>query len=179
MEHIENQLEKRDYKDYDYNGYKIPFNVKFDVLDNGCWECTSHLPKHGRSIYPEAKSGKKVRPVKNLVYERNVGKVKIPKSQWAQLTISCDNPKCINPEHMIVDDGTENARLRRERGTIAIGESNGRAKLNEEQVEVILKDFISSKSELAKRYKVDRKLIYAIKKGLIWKEVFDRVKVGK
>lgn len=49
----------------------------------------------------------------------------------------CDNPSCVNPEHLFLGTVLDNNRDRHQKGRDAKGLKNGRAKLSDEQVEYI------------------------------------------
>lgn len=72
---------------------------------------------------------------------------------------SCDNPPCCNPAHLSVGTNAENTRQRDERGrrTPPRGESHGRAKLTQAQVDAICARYAAggiSHRQLAREYGV-------------------------
>jgi len=82
----------------------------------------------------------------------------------------CDNPSCINPDHLFLGTHGDNNRDRASKGRSASGEKHGRAKLKSFQVEEIrkmLKDGCC-KSHIAEMFGVDEKLIRLIGNGSIW-----------
>ena len=80
----------------------------------------------------------------------------------------CDNPMCINPEHLIKGTHNDNVQDRVNRNRSAYGEKNGRSKLTESQViEIYNSNLINS--ELATIYHVHNKVIYDIKHKNKWK----------
>lgn len=84
---------------------------------------------------------------------------------------TCDNRRCINPNHLILGTWQENIRDRDRRKRTAIGEKNGRSKLLEGQVLEILNDDKTPKMHLAERFNVDPKVIRDIKNGVTWTHV--------
>ena len=85
---------------------------------------------------------------------------------------TCDNPPCINPEHLRLGTAIDNVRDRVEKGRSAIGSDNGRSKLTEEQVKRIKgEEFFEPDMALARKYGVDKKAIYCIKHDLTWTHV--------
>lgn len=83
---------------------------------------------------------------------------------------SCDNPTCVNPKHLLLGTHQDNVADRVNRNRSAIGERNGRSKLNPEQVKEILAS-ADTPTILGKRYHVDPRLIVKIKKREIWKHL--------
>ena len=85
---------------------------------------------------------------------------------------TCDNPPCINPAHLRLGTSADNVQDRVDRKRSAKGSGNGRAKLNEEQAKRIRsEEFFEPDMALARKYGVDKKAIYCVKKSLTWKEV--------
>src|SRR5258708_27104956 len=62
---------------------------------------------------------------------------------------------------------------RRELGTQARGHRHGRSKLDEVRVRLIREDYTRgiTKSELARRHGVDRRVIWGVVQGVIWRHV--------
>jgi hypothetical protein len=85
----------------------------------------------------------------------------------------CRNMLCVNPEHLAVGDHEANVAARHAAGNTVRGSENGRAKLTEAQVAVIKKELRAgmTRAQLAKRYKVERRTIWGIDKGKVWKHV--------
>lgn len=86
----------------------------------------------------------------------------------------CDNPKCVNPNHLFVGTSSDNTRDMVRKGRHFTprlqGEKHGRAKLTTEQVKAIREDR-RSVSSIAKDFKVRPNQIIRIKKKLQWKHV--------
>jgi len=131
-------------------------------INSNCWNCISHpLDKDG---YPKICRNNKETRGNRYVYEREHGE--IPKGLVIRHT--CDNPTCINPNHLVLGTYKENAedRVSRDRG--AFGERNGTSKLTEDQVFAILKDDREYR-EIAPDYNVHYSLIGLIKTRKKWK----------
>lgn len=91
---------------------------------------------------------------------------------------SCDNPSCINPDHLLTGTQGDNINDMRDRGRarFAVGESSGKAKLTEADVRMIRE--IHSPGVrgrgahvLAKRFGVSKPTIQAIISGKSWGHV--------
>lgn len=83
---------------------------------------------------------------------------------------TCDNPPCINPEHLFLGDPQVNARDRNAKGRQACGERNGSAKLTREQVFAI-RSAVGSAQSLAEQFGVGRETIRLIRNGDAWRNL--------
>lgn len=95
---------------------------------NGCWEFNGNLRKgYGRITV----NGVSV-VVTRVVYEHHVGP--LPKNLLVRH--KCDNPPCVNPDHLEVGTVRDNTQdmLDRGRHDPPRGEANGQSKLTVEQV---------------------------------------------
>lgn len=145
------------------NGRKTR-EIKYDINDKGCFVCTSHI--NSRLGYPEITVNKNRWRMNRYIYTINKGE--IPKGLIVRHT--CDNPKCINPDHLIIGTYSDNNwdRTLRNRNNDINGEKNGQAKLTEKQVIEILNSKLST-SKLGKLYGVTRITIGSIKRKKLWK----------
>ena len=111
----------------------------------------------------------------------------------------CDNPICVNPDHLFVGTHLDNVRDMRakrravdhrhpvllaekaralgKRNTWSKGEKNGRAKLGPEQISEIRSSQLSS-SQMAAAFGVNRSTILRIRKGMLWNAVEAAAKEG-
>jgi hypothetical protein len=90
----------------------LPMNAKpiaYKVTDTGCWECTSHRQRRG---YALVSRGGKEHGVHRYVYELHHGKV----PSTLVILHKCDNPTCINPDHLSAGTQSENMRDRISKG---------------------------------------------------------------
>lgn len=88
---------------------------------------------------------------------------------------ACDNPRCINIDHLSLGTPLENARQKVERGRLRVqrGSTHGLAKLTESQVVEIKAAIANGEplSRIAARYPVGVTAIRAIKTGNTWRHV--------
>lgn len=83
----------------------------------------------------------------------------------------CDNPICVNPDHLYAGFQRENIRDQIERGRFVFGERNGKASLTADQAAEIRGRYSSgaiSHASLASLYRVSRKTIYRVLKGIAY-----------
>lgn len=111
--------------------------------------------------------------IHRIVFEFLKG-VKIPDGLC--ILHECDNPKCINVNHLRVGTHKDNMRdmAKRKRSGVTFGVKNGRAKLTEAQVLEIKKLLLSESSsakEIAEAYKVSRTTVERIRNGKRWNHV--------
>jgi hypothetical protein len=83
----------------------------------------------------------------------------------------CDNPPCVNPEHLFLGDTRDNAidmvRKGRHRGGARRGEANHFAKLTDAQVAVLRADRTAGMTQraLARKYGVGQSQVWRILRG--------------
>jgi hypothetical protein len=102
------------------------------------------------------------------MYEKNVGKV----PDGLLILHTCDNPACINPDHLWLGNNADNMKDMKLKGRAnrPIGVKNGRAKLSEDTVLKILLDTDSNK-KISIKFNLPIWHIQAIKSRKLWKHV--------
>jgi|Wag4MinimDraft_6_1082665.scaffolds.fasta_scaffold02228_9 hypothetical protein len=135
--------------------------------NNGCIVFTGsrQASGHGEIAY----KGRKFR-AHRLSYITHVG----PIPQGMVICHKCDNPPCINPEHLFLGTQADNLKDARQKGRMKApnprGERHGLAKLNAEKVAAIRSDQRTQR-EIAKEYGVHQTTIKNIKLNRTWKHV--------
>ena len=79
----------------------------------------------------------------------------------------CDNPGCINPDHLFLGTKAENNADMQAKGRAAAGERNGLAKLTEAEAKAILMDHRRHRV-IADEYGVSDSLVCMIKRRKVW-----------
>lgn len=144
--------------------------IGWQVTDSGCWEWSAARTAAG---YGELRYERTTVRAHRLAYEAWVGT--IPDGQVVRH--KCDNPPCINPDHLETGTQRDNMRDMSERGrhgkTGAKGSTNGQAKLTEQQVRDILIRCQTERSNIviANDYGVHKGTIKSIRARRFWKHV--------
>lgn len=143
--------------------------ITYEVNERGCFICTSHC--RSPRGYPlirvrSARGGWKCTNLSRLVHEAAVGP--IPAGQI--IRHKCDEPRCINPAHLLLGTHADNARDKVERGRQGRGESFGMSKLTDAQV-LEIRSSGASAERLAEKFSVCRATIYHARRGYTWKHV--------
>ena len=116
------------------------------------------------------KDGKLVR-VHRAVYERLHGE--IPKG--LVILHKCDNPACINPDHLALGTQGDNIKdmFDKGRNKCNVGSEHGMAKLTEKDIPVIRQRLNNNETcvAIAKDYGVSDNMIRHIKMGRSWRHV--------
>jgi len=130
-------------------------------------------------VYFKDERGRITHKVSRLILEEKL-KCCLLKSGFACHT--CDNPKCINPEHLFLGDAVLNPKDAAKKGRMARGENHGsrlhpervprgensgRAMLTEKDVKIIRDSPLPSRL-LAKNYGVGKSTIQAVKNRESW-----------
>jgi hypothetical protein len=150
--------------------------IQYKITDNGCHECISHC-KDSKG-YPIIAVNHKKFHMSRYIYELHHGP--IPKGLIVRH--KCDNPACINPDHLEIGTAYDNVHDMIDRGRAKygnvmllplIGSKNKIAKLDEQKVIDILKRLEKGESQasIARSYGVNRVRICEIAKGKSWKHV--------
>lgn len=141
----------------------LPDNAFKEGCENECWEWQGIIGCSIRdSGYGSIMWGNKRYRAYRISYFLYKGE--IPRDKVVMHT--CDNPRCVNPKHLILGTHSDNMAdmIRKERRT---------TKLNAEAVKVIkwmlkYKNRRGLAKKLAELYKTDRKHISALKNDHIW-----------
>lgn len=129
----------------------------------GCWEWQGPRDVYG---YGQLIAARKHYKVHRLVYERFVGP--IPQDHVVRHT--CDNPPCVNPEHLLTGTQRDNIRDAVERKRHGFGERSGMAKLIDADVLQIrnLRRQGWTQAAIADRYDIDQSTVSLIVNHKLW-----------
>lgn len=156
-------------------------NIEWKIDEKGCWICTSHSIKSNG--YPMKQINKKKYLISHLVYIDNFGEI----PSGMVICHKCDNPACINPEHLFLGTQLDNINDRCKKGRSSHGEKHGlkirgdknyRSKLTEKEVVEILRNTSLNQTELSIKYNTTVKHINGIINGRSWKHVWNKYEIS-
>lgn len=134
---------------------------------NGCWIWT------GRTLPPSG-YGQLGRHDYAHRVSYDLHKGPIPKGK--RVCHSCDNPPCVNPDHLWTGTQAENLQDMALKGRSTRGASNPQAKLTEQQVHEMWDLFLSGvrQKTIAAKFSVHAQYVSLIFCGHRWKHIFDQ-----
>jgi hypothetical protein len=132
---------------------------------SGCWIWQRARSKAG---YGQLSVGGKVRYAHVLSFECFVGE----RPSGAEVCHRCDNPPCINPDHLFAGSHHQNMLDATAKGRMgprvpAKGERCGSAKLTESDV-LAIRRAVGTTIAIGRQYGVDRTLVGKIRRKEIW-----------
>lgn len=141
--------------------------AKVVVTPSGCWEWQGSKDKHGYGVMVTGKSPFRAHRVSYVLH-------KGPLPPEAVVCHNCDNPGCVNPDHLYSGTHKTNGEDRVSRSRSARGERNGRAKLTEREVVIIRRRAANGKitrRKLAEDFGVSQTLIFHIIHRTVWRHL--------
>lgn len=131
---------------------------------SGCWVWTGRRQREG---YGEVCVNYRSKRAHRISYELFVG----PIPDGLHILHSCDNPSCVNPQHLRPGTDFENARDRVLRNRQPAGERNVHAKLSETDVRAIRARLVNGELQyqIASLFGVTKHAISKIHRGVQWK----------
>lgn len=133
-------------------------------LTQDCWEWIG-LQLTGAG-YGRFKIGNKKYSANRVSYALAYGYV--PKDKF--VCHSCDNPRCVRPDHLFLGTPADNSNDKISKGRQAYGSRTGTSILKEEQVLRILAD-TRSQAAIAAEHGVSKSTIGKIKSGVNWSHI--------
>lgn len=135
---------------------------------DGCWEWTASLDRYGYGKF-SSEQGQWQR-AHRISWQLTHGYIP-PKTCVLH---RCDNPKCVNPEHLFLGTHADNMRdmYAKDRRRARRGESHGMARLSQVQVDAIRNLDANGNwtlLELATRFGVSQSTIWSVVNGKTWR----------
>lgn len=144
------------------------FEEKYFVARNGCW-----LWLTGKdSRYPEFRVNGRLIRANRYVWQQHNGRELLP---GEQVLHTCDNPRCVNPDHLFLGDTVANMRDRanKGRGNHPRGERNGRARITWLIAREIRRLYAAggiSQQKLADKFGMGQPTVSQIIRNEIWRD---------
>ena len=124
-----------------------------------CWLWMNQTNNQG---YGKFRSGKRMVSAHRFSFELNFGEI----PEGLMVCHSCDNRRCVNPNHLFLGSHAENMADRdtKQRNKPSFGLKNGKAKLTDEDVAEIRKLYAAgiTPTILAKRFGIHRVYIHRL-----------------
>ncbi|MDV4166197.1 HNH endonuclease [Rhizobium leguminosarum] len=140
---------------------------RFVGLRSGCWKWIGSTDPNGYGRMNV--SGK---PILAHRISYTIHRGQIPKGMV--VCHSCDNPNCVNPDHLFLGTQADNVTDMHNKGRAIkralSGENHGNAKLTEEAVKEI-RNSKESTSSLARKFGVSRAVVYAARERKTWTHI--------
>jgi hypothetical protein len=146
--------------------------LSYQISKTGCFEVTSHLPSLSSGGYPKLRFEGKQIPTHRFVWEECFGSI----PSGFCVCHKCDNPLCINPEHLFLGTQADNIKDKFEKGRQTSGESIKSSKLTPANVKTIRSryrryDKKNNMNALAQEFGISNVAVRHIVIGIAWKQV--------
>jgi hypothetical protein len=127
---------------------------------DGCWSWMANRTIDG---YGVLRLGDKNQRVHRIMWELTYGPIPV----GLNVLHHCDNPGCVNPEHLFLGSQKDNGEDMSRKGRAPRGERQGGHKLTEAHVRKI-RESTDSERVIARRFNIDRSTAHRVKKGEAW-----------
>ena len=145
---------------------------RYKIVPSGCWEWKLYKNPLGYGVVSFGKRGQPKRITGAHRLSWIVYRGSIPDGLC--VLHKCDNPSCINPDHLFLGTNADNMRDMAAKGRTRVlrGQQVGTAKLFPRQVRKIKQLFgILNDCQIARAFEVSDSLIWNIRKGISWRHV--------
>lgn len=141
------------------------FRLSYEERENGCWQWIGETRKFGYGSISYMGRGRLAHRVSWLLAGREI-------PDGLCVLHKCDNPGCVNPDHLFLGTKAENNqdKIRKGRARHPSGSEVSTAKLTEPQVRAILADQRTYRV-IAGEFGVSCSAVSAIKNGQNWKKL--------
>ena len=149
---------------------KKRFNQKWVLnKETGCWDWTASCAGQGNYGQIKIPGTRKQDYAHRVSYRINIGE--IPEGKY--VLHRCDNPKCVNPNHLFLGSAKDNAQDMKSKNRHLPGEKNSMSVLTTKDVVAIraMVDAGISQDSIANRFCDSQMTISRIKRRLLWSHV--------
>lgn len=164
-------MTKRPFRKSSEVGTDLKSAFEFFVMpepNSGCWLWAGPYLKrrHGYGCFTMRPAGIIQVRAHRLSWELHLGEI----PPGVQVLHKCDNPACVNPDHLFLGSHLGNMADRDSKGRQNKGETHGMVKLTEESVRLIFSD-PRRHTEVASEYGISFVTVSDIKRGRSWKHL--------
>jgi hypothetical protein len=140
------------------------FKNKYKIVDSGCWEWAGALYQNGYGMFCLRRGNRKTFLSHRISWAIH-NNSSIPEKMM--ICHTCDNRKCVNPDHLYLGTGKDNNTdtVKRNRGNRKVGDACTWSKITEKQV-LEIRNSDEKQKTLALKYGVDPSTISQIKSGV-------------
>lgn len=145
------------------------FNLKWKVNEKtGCWDWTASVAGkgYGQIKLPRQRKQDYAHRIAYLIHKGDIPEGK-------HVCHTCDNPLCVNPNHLWLGSSAENQQDMKAKGRSLYGERNSRAVLTEDGVRKI-RQLLSqglSQDKVARMFGIQQMEVSRIHRKLRWSHV--------
>ena len=154
---------------------RIPFLDRFwekvnKDASNGCWEWTAYKKADGYGVLTVDGLAATAHRLSWVIHN---GKI----TDGLCVLHHCDNPPCVNPEHLFLGTKYDNMQdmIKKGRKRVAFGSGSGMSKLNEKSVKKIRKLYAAGGvgfMALGRQFGVNKSTIRNVVRRTGWKHVY-------
>jgi len=134
---------------------------------SGCWEWLGAKDRDGYGYFGVKRKAKKAHRLSWLLFfKTDPGKYHV--------CHKCDNPSCVNPDHLFLGSHTDNVQDCVRKGRNNIGTRNGSSKLTPDDIQEIRRKYkfrTYGTTKLAEEYGVSYQMIHRIVTDKNWRHV--------
>lgn len=141
-------------------------------MNSPCQPHRGHIDAHGYGV--TMRRGKKVKMHRLAFVGYNVDRLK--EIEGILIRHTCDNPACVNPEHLIAGTSADNMRDKVERNRQIQGEQAHNSKLTDDSVRDIRANYVKGSKDFslkhfATKYGCSIQVIHAVVNNKIWRHI--------
>ena len=143
--------------------------------ETGCWRWGGKIKKARCGYGQIVIYCQDMNPKKRMFYAHRVAYAFFNGADPGELCVmhSCDNPACINPDHLVLGTHADNMSDMAKKGRSTAGELNPRSKLSRSTVEAVIEKIVQgcSNVDIAEDLPVTHAQISNIRHGKAWRNL--------